>query len=93
LCISVTVMPRPESDEGLLPVAAIISKSSAVTCWGSERNGTEWNETNDLVCIRFRARVSETVTAEQFESELVSEGGSNLGFRRILPSIDRDRKR
>jgi len=66
LYISVTVMPRPESDEGLRPVAAIISKSSAVTCWRTERNGTEWNESNDLVCIRF---ASETVTAERFDSE------------------------
>jgi len=35
-------MPSPESDEGLRPVAALTSISSAVTCW-------EWNGTNVLL--------------------------------------------
>jgi len=42
---------------------------------GTEWYGMERNETIDLFCIRFRARVSETVIAEQFESDLVSERG------------------
>lgn len=52
-------MPRPESDEGLRPVAALTSISSAVTCW-------EWNGTNVVFAYdsereRDRDRVSVTV--------------------------------
>lgn len=50
-------MPRPESDEGLRPVAALTSISSAVTCW-------EWNGTNVVFAYdseRDRDRVRVTV--------------------------------
>lgn len=65
-------MPRPESDEGLRPVAALTSISSAVTCW-------EWNGTNVVFAYdseRERQRQSESESDSGSDSESESDSDS-----------------